>query len=115
MTVTASIYPSVTVIASAYPSVTVLAPIYPSATVLVLIYPSVTVIASNHQFSASAVKLEFLRSERRLRSGRHFAQSVVYSRFRHSLYALTCGCFHLSSLGSDLRTCRLLLCVVLLL
>jgi len=27
----------------------------------------------NHQFSASAVELEFLRSERRLRSGRHFA------------------------------------------
>jgi hypothetical protein len=26
-----------------------------------------------HQFSASAVELEFLRSERRLRSGRHFA------------------------------------------
>jgi hypothetical protein len=30
-------------------------------------------IAFNHQFSASAVELEFLRSERRLRSGRHFA------------------------------------------
>ena len=42
----------------------------------------------NHQFSASAVELEFLRSERRLRSGRHFAQSAVYSRFRHSFYAL---------------------------
>ena len=27
----------------------------------------------NHQFSASAVELEFLRSERRLRSGKHFA------------------------------------------
>ena len=27
----------------------------------------------NYQFSASAVELEFLRSERRLRSGRHFA------------------------------------------
>jgi hypothetical protein len=26
-----------------------------------------------HQFSASAVELEFLRSERRLRSGKHFA------------------------------------------
>ena len=26
----------------------------------------------NHQFSASAVELEFLRSERRLRSGRHY-------------------------------------------
>ena len=42
----------------------------------------------NHQFSASAVELEFLRSERRLRSGKHFAQSAVYSRFRHSFYAL---------------------------
>ena len=28
---------------------------------------------TNHQFSASAVELEFLRSERRLRSGKHFA------------------------------------------
>jgi hypothetical protein len=27
----------------------------------------------HHQFSASAVELEFLRSERRLRSGKHFA------------------------------------------
>jgi len=32
-----------------------------------------TVQQTNHQFSASAVELEFLRSERRLRSGRHFA------------------------------------------
>jgi len=30
-------------------------------------------VNKNHQFSASAVELEFLRSERRLRSGRHFA------------------------------------------
>jgi hypothetical protein len=32
-----------------------------------------------------------------------------------SACALNCGCSHLSSLGSDLQTCRLLLCVVLLL
>ena len=42
----------------------------------------------NHQFSASAVELEFLHSERRLRFGRHFALSAVYSHFRHSFYAL---------------------------
>jgi len=33
----------------------------------------IEVFARNHQFSASAVELEFLRSERRLRSGKHFA------------------------------------------
>jgi len=32
-----------------------------------------TIGKQNHQFSASAVELEFLRSERRLRSGKHFA------------------------------------------
>jgi hypothetical protein len=42
----------------------------------------------NHQFSVSAVELEFLRSERRLRSGRHFVLSAVISRSRHSFYAL---------------------------
>ena len=33
----------------------------------------VAAMPGSHQFSASAVELEFLRSERRLRSGRHFA------------------------------------------
>ena len=81
----------------------------------------------NHQFSASAVELEFLRSERRLRYGRHFASSVVYSRFRHSFYALlllglffppppsacalTCGCSHLSlDLTYGLAACFFALC-----
>ena len=38
---------------------------------LQVIYPMK--LQGYHQFSASAVELEFLRSERRLRSGKHFA------------------------------------------
>jgi len=41
--------------------------------------------------------------------------SGCFSRPHPTACALTCGCSHLSPLGSDLWTCRLLLCVVLLL